>query len=85
VIAPRNLNPARKHQHDDNQENDSEAAARKVAPTAAVTPRRQGADEKEDQKDNQNGSEAHRCTYVQLLLRSRMLFGWPLHLLDADR
>jgi len=47
--APSDLNaglyPAREDEHDDNQKNETNAAAREIAPAAAVTPRRQCADE----------------------------------------
>ena len=56
------LNAPHQDQHDDDDEHEAEAARRVVAPVAAVTPCRQGADEYEYENNDQNRSEAHHIT-----------------------
>src|SRR4029453_12066694 len=48
---------------DDDQQDQADPAAGIVAPTAAVGPRRQGAEQKQDQYDEQDRSE-HGCVSV---------------------
>ena len=53
------LQPARKEQHDDNDQHQPEATTGPVAPVAAVRPPWHGADEQQYQYDQQNGSQSH--------------------------
>jgi len=52
-----NLNSSQKQENNDNDENDTQAPRRHVAPLAAVRPPRQGTYERQDQKDNQDRSK----------------------------
>src|SRR5664279_596088 len=51
-------------QDDDDEEHEAQPAARPVSPAGAVAPARQGAHQKQDQHDQQNGSECHHALLV---------------------
>lgn len=63
------LQSAHQQEHDHDHQNDAETTARIVAPACAVRPRRQSADKKQDEYDEQNCTQAHWRTPI---------WPWPL-------
>jgi hypothetical protein len=56
------LNATEKYEYYDDEENHAYATRRAIAPIAAVLPTRQSSKERQDQKDDQNGSK--HCLFL---------------------
>src|ERR1700722_20261056 len=65
----RQLQPPREDQHQENDQNQTQSAARKITPAAAVRPRRQRADQQKNQEDEQNGAYGHLRSPFETQLR----------------